>query len=167
MQNVLHILIGSFQDEIHHGQSCELHCCVGKLSDTRGDILTIYDKVEYILSVLHSFSYSTDYFILGAIVTYTEALCEEGLVTDWRKRDHHNHGEQARERDDLASLEDCGYLWLGLVDLTYENDSFFLLNRQAKYELTLKKSDILSSITFLSNLTLSCQALLRRGVYEY
>lgn len=52
--------------------------------------------------------------------TYTEALCEEGLVTDRRKRYHFNHGEQARERDDIRSLEDCGNLWLGLVDLTYE-----------------------------------------------
>lgn len=38
IQKVLDIFIGSFQDEIYHGQCCELYCCVGKLLDTRGDI---------------------------------------------------------------------------------------------------------------------------------
>lgn len=50
-------------------------------------------------------------------VTYTKALCEEGLVTDRRKRYHHDHGVQARERDDLTSLKDCGNVRLGFVDL--------------------------------------------------
>lgn len=55
-------------------------------------------------------------------MTYTEALCEEGLVTDWRQRYHHDHGEQARKGDDLIGLKDCGKLWLGLVDLTQKSE---------------------------------------------
>lgn len=50
-------------------------------------------------------------------VTYTEPLSEEWLITDWRKRYHHDHGKQTRKRDDLSSLKNSGNLWLGIVDL--------------------------------------------------
>lgn len=51
-------------------------------------------------------------------VTYIEALSEESLVADRRERNHHDHGEQAREGHDLRGLENGGNIWLGLVDLT-------------------------------------------------
>lgn len=50
--------------------------------------------------------------------TYTESLCEEGFVADRRKGYDHDHWEEARDGDDIASLEDCRNLWLDLVDLT-------------------------------------------------
>lgn len=51
-------------------------------------------------------------------VTHIEALSEESLVADRRERNHHDHGEQAREGHDLRALENGGNIWLGLVDLT-------------------------------------------------
>lgn len=115
LQKVLYILIGSFQDEIHRGQSCELHCCVGKLLDRR-HLENIWQGTEHFSAVCGAAVTVPVKFS----VTYAEALCEEGLVTDRRKRYHHDHGEQARQRDDIRSLEDCGNLWLGLIDLTNE-----------------------------------------------
>lgn len=79
------------------------------------DIWRTCNKVLYIFSVLW---YKQSQH--GWIATYVETLRKEGLVTDRGKRYHHNHGEQARERDDLRSLEDRGNLWLGLIDLTDE-----------------------------------------------
>ncbi len=83
-----------------------------------------------------------------------------------------------RERDDLARLENCGHIWLGFIDLTYEYKRTTLkTTKQTKKLENLDMSQNVrifivikytagKSVTFLSNLTLSCQALLRRGVYE-
>lgn len=51
------------------------------------------------------------------LVTYSEPLSEEGLVADWRKRHHQDHGKQTLERDDLSSLKNGRNLWLGFIDL--------------------------------------------------
>lgn len=72
-------------------------------------------------------------------VTYIESLSEEGLVTDWRKRYHHDHGKQTRKRNDLSSLKNGGNLWLGIIDLNcnkrfLRNDSIY-----SKYLVSMKE----------------------------
>lgn len=50
-------------------------------------------------------------------MTYTEALGEEGLIADRRKRNDHNHGDQAAQRDHLTGLKNRGDVRLRLIDL--------------------------------------------------
>lgn len=78
-------------------------------------------------------------------VTYIEALSEESLVTDRGDRYHHDHGEQAREGDDLRSLEDSGNIWLGLVDLTINLYEIFTHIKKVQgrtSQLHIKSKDI-------------------------
>lgn len=109
---LLDVLSGSFQDEIHCGQSCQLCCGVGELPDQRYSESTLKCKYNFV-SCRAMVAAPED-----CAVTYIEALSEESLVADWRERNHHDHGEQAREGHDLRGLENGGNIWLGLVDLT-------------------------------------------------
>lgn len=149
IQEMLDVLTGSFQDEIGHWQGCDVRCCVGKLSNQRRDVLNK--------------AFTTGKLMLRGSVTYSEALSEEGLVADWRKRYHHHHGEQARQRDRLTSLKDCGNVRLSFVDLTSECKG---LCYHLKAHL-LPQTPSPAAITFLRSFTLSCQVVLRRGVYAY